>query len=69
MDLTSVLERLVRLENKMSNVEGNISVCRAEHMDTRQTVDDVLNELQKHGTLLQKQERQTIYADAVEQRQ
>ena len=53
MDLTSVLDRLVRLENKINNVDGNISVCRTEHMDTRRKVDDVLNEVQKHGTLLQ----------------
>ena len=66
MDLTSVLERLVRLENKMNSVEGNVSLCRAEHTDTRQKVDDVLNEIQKHGILLQKQERQTKYADAVQ---
>ena len=66
MDLTSVLERLVRLENKMNSVEGNVSLCRAEHTDTRQKVDDVLNEVLKHGILLQKQERQTKYADAVQ---
>ena len=63
MDLTSVLEMLVRLENKMNSVEGNVSLCRG---DTRQKVDDVLNEVQKHGILLQKQERQTKYADAVQ---
>ena len=34
MDLTSVLERLVRLENKMNNVEGNVSLCRTEQTDT-----------------------------------
>ena len=66
MDLTSVLERLVRLENKMNSVEGNVSLCRAEHTDTRQKVDDVLNEVQKHGILPQKQERQTKYAAAVQ---
>ena len=47
MDLTSVLDRLVRLENKMNSVEGNIFLCRAEHTDTRQNVDDVLNEVKK----------------------
>ena len=52
MDLTSVLERLVRLENKMNSVEGNVSLCRAGHTDTRQKVDDVLNEVQKYGMLL-----------------
>ena len=56
----------IRLENKMNNVEGNISVCRAEHTDTRQKVEDVINEVQRHGTLLQKQEGQTKYADAVQ---
>ena len=30
MDLTSVLERLVRVENKMDSVEANVSLCRAE---------------------------------------
>ena len=66
MDLTSVLERLVRLENKMNSVECNVALCRSEHTDTRQKVDDVLNEVQKHGILLQKQERQTKYEDAVQ---
>ena len=50
----------------MNSVEGNVSLCRAEQTDTRQKVDDVLNEVQKHGILLQKQERQTKYADAVQ---
>ena len=45
MDQASVLDRLVRLENKLNSVEGNISLCRAEHTDTRKKVDDVLNEV------------------------
>ena len=44
MDLTSVLERLVRLENKMNNVEGNVSLYRTEQTYTTKKVDDVLNE-------------------------
>ena len=35
MDLMSVLEKLVRLENKMNSVEDNASLCRAEQTDTR----------------------------------
>ena len=35
MDLTSGLERLVRLENKMNSVEDNVSLRRAEQTDTR----------------------------------
>ena len=36
MDLTSVLDRLVRLENKMNIVEGNVSLSRrAEQTDTK----------------------------------
>ena len=35
LDLTSVLERLVKLENKMKSVEGNVPLCRTELTDTR----------------------------------
>ena len=34
MDLTSVREKLVRVENKINSVEGNVSLCRAEQTDT-----------------------------------
>ena len=35
MDLISVLEKLIKLENKMNSVEDNVSLCRAEQTDTR----------------------------------
>ena len=36
MDLASISERLVRLENIMNNVEGNVSLCRTEQTGSRQ---------------------------------
>ena len=56
MDLTSVLERLVRLENKMNNVEGNVSLCRVQynrpHLNLcpmMGTMDSGIKEKEKHG--------------------
>ena len=52
IDVTSVLERLQKLENRIENVEENCSLISSEQVVTKEKMERVYNVVQTHGNIL-----------------